>query len=124
MPQLGLRNRAGLRPADLARASAGQTRGPGKERTRAEGSVICPRAMRWGSTLAVGAVSLLVSFAAEASPEDLFGYGGRTSAMGATGVAHASGYESAWHNPALASTVRENKLTLGYGGAVFALDAL
>jgi long-chain fatty acid transport protein len=61
---------------------------------------------------------------AAASPEDLFGYGGRTSAMGATGTAHASGYESAWHNPALASTIRENKLTLGYGGAVFALDAV
>ncbi len=44
--------------------------------------------------------------------------------MGATGVAHASGYESAWHNPALASTIRDNKLTLGYGGAVFALDAV
>ncbi|MBX3207998.1 MAG: hypothetical protein KF764_23325 [Labilithrix sp.] len=61
---------------------------------------------------------------AEASPEDLFGYGGRTSAMGATGAAHATGYESAWHNPALASTIRRNKLTLGYGGAVFALDAV
>jgi long-chain fatty acid transport protein len=43
--------------------------------------------------------------------------------MGATGVAHAAGYEAAWHNPALASTIRENKLTLGYGGAVFALGA-
>jgi long-chain fatty acid transport protein len=61
---------------------------------------------------------------AEASPEDIFGYGGRTSAMGATGVAHAGGYESVWHNPALASTIRQNKLTLGYGGAVFALDAV
>jgi len=80
--------------------------------------------MRGVLTLAVGAASLLVSVAAEASPEDLFGYGGRTSAMGATGVAHASGYESAWHNPALASTIRENKLTLGFGGAVFALDAV
>jgi long-chain fatty acid transport protein len=61
---------------------------------------------------------------AAASPEDLFGYGGRTSAMGATGVTHATGYETAWHNPALASTIRQNKLTLGYTGAVFALDAV
>jgi hypothetical protein len=66
----------------------------------------------------------LASDEAKASPEDLFGYGGRTSAMGATGTAHAEGYESAWHNPALASTIRNNKLTLGYGGAVFALDAV
>jgi hypothetical protein len=44
--------------------------------------------------------------------------------MGSTGVAHAQGYEAAWHNPALASTIRSNKLTLGYGGAVFSLDAV
>lgn len=80
--------------------------------------------MRRGLTLAFGAAALCASSVAEASPEDLFGYGGRTSAMGATGVAHASGYESAWHNPALASRIRQNKLTLGYGGAVFALDAV
>jgi hypothetical protein len=74
--------------------------------------------------LALGAAAALSSARADASPEDLFGYGGRTSAMGATGVAHAAGYESAWHNPALASTIRENKLSLGYGGAVFALDGV
>ena len=73
---------------------------------------------------ALGAVAMLASRPAAASPEDLFGYGSRTSAMGATGVAHAQGHETAWHNPALASTIRENKLTLGYGGAVFALDAV
>lgn len=66
---------------------------------------------------------LLASGSANASPEDLFGYGGRTSAMGATGTAHATGYETAWHNPALASTIRKNELTLGYGGGVFRLDA-
>lgn len=43
--------------------------------------------------------------------------------MGATGAAHAKGYETAYHNPALASTIRENKLTLGYGAAVFSLAA-
>ncbi|MDB4934933.1 MAG: hypothetical protein JWP87_1905 [Labilithrix sp.] len=60
---------------------------------------------------------------ASASPEDIFGYGGRSSAMGATGTAFAGGYESAWHNPALASDVRGPKLTLGYTGAVLRLDA-
>ncbi len=75
-------------------------------------------------SLAVGAAAALASAPVAASPEDLFGYGSRTSAMGATGTAHAVGYESAWHNPALAHAIRENKLTLGYGGAVFALDAV
>ena len=60
---------------------------------------------------------------AAASPEDIFGYGARTSAMGATGTAYASGYESAFHNPALASAVRVPKLTLGYVGGVLRLDA-
>lgn len=80
------------------------------------------------SALAAALLSIPLLLAAEtpaeASPEDLFGYGGRTNAMGATGVAHSSGYESAWHNPALASTIRTNKLTLGYGGAVYGLDAV
>ncbi|AKV02759.1 hypothetical protein AKJ09_09422 [Labilithrix luteola] len=75
------------------------------------------------TTLVVSACAFAWSGATSASPEDLFGYGARTSAMGATGVAHATGYESAFHNPALASTTRENKLTLGYTGAVFRLDA-
>ncbi len=74
--------------------------------------------------LAAGLAAIFACGAAQASPEDVFGYGGRTSAMGSTGTAHATGYESAWHNPALASTIRENKLTLGLSGAVFALDAV
>jgi long-chain fatty acid transport protein len=80
--------------------------------------------MRW-SLGAIGAFALCLLAAknADASPEDLFGYGGRTSAMGATGTAHATGYETAWHNPALASTVRKNQLTLGHGGGIFRLDA-
>lgn len=65
----------------------------------------------------------LAASPASASPEDLFGYGARTSAMGATGTAYAGGYESAWHNPALASDVRGPKLTLGYTGGILRLDA-
>ncbi len=72
--------------------------------------------------LGVGA-SLLAARGAAASPEDLFGYGARTSAMGATGTAHSTGYEAAWHNPALSSVVRVPKLTLGYTGGVLRLDA-
>lgn len=76
------------------------------------------RALVLAATVALGGART-----AHASPEDIFGYGGRTSAMGATGAAHAQGYESAFHNPALASTVRDNKLTLGFSGAHFRLDA-
>jgi long-chain fatty acid transport protein len=54
-----------------------------------------------------------VASPAAASPEDIFGYGARTSAMGATGAAHARGYEVAFANPALASLARENSRVLG-----------
>jgi long-chain fatty acid transport protein len=82
-------------------------------------------ATRRSLAVALG-VAFSVAFSepeASASPEDLFGYGARTSAMGATGAAHAGGAETAFHNPALASTLRETTLSLGYGGATFALDA-
>ena len=59
----------------------------------------------------------------EASPEDIFGYGPRGAAMGGTGTASAQGFEAAYSNPALLSGVRANKLTLGYFGATFGLDA-
>lgn len=70
--------------------------------------------------LVMGATS--VAKDAHASPEDLFGYGPRTSAMGGTGAASAQGFEAAWANPALLSRMRERKLTLGYGGATFGLS--
>lgn len=82
--------------------------------------------MRLGLAAAVLSCSVLASAPAAGSPEDIFGYGGRTSAMGATGVAHAFGYESAWHDPALASPAghgAKSQLTLGYGGAIFRLNA-
>ncbi len=74
------------------------------------------------ATAAFVAVGLATSNAA-ASPEDIFGYGARSSAMGSTGTAFAGGYESAWHNPALASDVARAKLTLGYTGGVLRLEA-
>src|SRR5687768_9302135 len=77
-----------------------------------------------GAALSAALVLGIEGREAHASPEDLFGYGGRTSAMGATGTAHATGYETAWHNPALAANTRANKLTLGYIGGVLRLDAV
>lgn len=79
--------------------------------------------LRLGLGLAAGLAVALCSSPALASPEDMFGYGARTSGMGATGTAYAGGYESAWHNPALASDVRAPKLTLGYMGGILRLDA-
>jgi long-chain fatty acid transport protein len=76
---------------------------------------------RWVTAIALAVAAWAPR--ADASPEDLFGYGARSSAMGATGTAHAIGYESAWHNPALASGVRQNRLVLGYVAGVFRLDA-
>jgi len=55
---------------------------------------------------------------AEASPEDLFGYGPRSSAMGATGTAVAHDFEAAYSNPALLSAIRVRRLSLGFLGAV------
>jgi long-chain fatty acid transport protein len=43
--------------------------------------------------------------------------------MGATGTAYAGGYEAAWHNPAIASVTEAPKLTLGYSGGLFRLNA-
>jgi long-chain fatty acid transport protein len=61
--------------------------------------------------------------AALASPEDVLGYGARSSAMGATGAADADGYEAVHGNPALLSLARRRALTLGFEGAVFDLRA-
>lgn len=76
------------------------------------------------ATLSAIAIAIASSLAkpASASPEDLFGYGPRSSAMGGTGAASAQGFEAAWGNPALLSRMRERKLTFGYGGATFGLS--
>jgi long-chain fatty acid transport protein len=87
------------------------------------GSRTAAKGVAAGASALIAAALTFATSPASASPEDLFGYGARTSAMGATGTAHASGYEAAWHNPALASSVRGPKLTLGYVGGVMRLDA-
>lgn len=81
------------------------------------------RGRAWATGVALAMAIGTRASSAEASPEDMIGYGARTSAMGSTGIAHATGYETAWHDPALASDIRAPKLTLGYTGAIFRLDA-
>ncbi len=59
-----------------------------------------------------------------ASAEDVFGYGVRSSGMGATGAAVSSGHESVYGNPALLSVPgQKRELTLGFLGAHFDLRA-
>jgi long-chain fatty acid transport protein len=58
-----------------------------------------------------------------ASPEDVFGFGPRSVAMGATGAADAEGFGAVWANPALLSLARERAITLGLFGASFDLHA-
>lgn len=60
---------------------------------------------------------------AQASPADLFGFGPRSEAMGATGAALGRGFEATYENPALLSWARRRELTLGYQQAVFSLRA-
>ncbi|HVY48364.1 MAG TPA: hypothetical protein VHB21_20895 [Minicystis sp.] len=72
--------------------------------------------------LSLGACLAQASSAA-ASPEDVFGFGARSSAMGATGAALGEGYEAVYANPALLSLTRERELTLGFQGAIFDLHA-
>jgi long-subunit fatty acid transport protein len=60
---------------------------------------------------------------AQASPEDVLGFGPRSIAMGSTGAAGSEGYEAVYGNPALLSTARSRELTLGFVGAVFDVHA-
>ena len=71
----------------------------------------------------LAAIGALVAAPAEASSEDVLGFGPRSIAMGATGVAGSEGYESVYGNPALLSTARSRQLTLGFVGAAFDVHA-
>ncbi len=76
--------------------------------------------LRRAPILALLATSLWPRLAA-ATPQDLFGYGPRASAMGGTGGAFLDDFSAVHANPAGLSRVRGRRLTLGYAGAAFAL---
>ena len=61
--------------------------------------------------LAVGIAAFATR--ADASPEDLFGFGARSSAMGATGPASAEGYEAVFGAPGLLAETHVKQFTLG-----------
>ncbi len=67
--------------------------------------------------LLAGTIALLSASTASASPQDLFGYGGRTPSLAMTGTSYVDGYESVYANPAGLATVRRRGLYLGFPGA-------
>jgi len=75
--------------------------------------------------IGLGALLALVASTsiASASPQDVLGYGARSSAMGGTGVASAEGYESVYKNPALLSLTKDPEIDVGMEGVVFQLKA-
>lgn len=60
---------------------------------------------------------------AQASPQNVLGFGPRASALGSTGTASAEGADAVYANPALLSVNRETHLQLGFEGAVFSFRA-
>lgn len=82
-----------------------------------------PRSQRPLLAFGLAAISALSSTPAQASPEDVLGFGPRSIAMGATGAAGSEGYESVYGNPALLSTAQRRQLSLGFVGAIFDIHA-
>lgn len=82
----------------------------------------CTRLLR-GVAGAWAFAFLALAKSADASPQDLFGLGPQTSAMGGTGAAIGRGFETVHSNPALLSASRERSLTLGFQAAHFSLHA-
>jgi long-chain fatty acid transport protein len=78
------------------------------------------RAAAAALTVALGAFA---ANDAHASPEDIFGYGPRASAMGGTSTSTSDDYEATYGNPALLSRIRRARLVLGLTGATFDLHA-
>jgi len=65
------------------------------------------------AALAVLALALTAGTAA-ASPTDLFGFGGRSPAMGQTGVATATDFDAAYLNPAGLADIVHKRVTIGF----------
>ncbi|MEZ4293831.1 MAG: hypothetical protein R3B70_02560 [Polyangiaceae bacterium] len=85
------------------------------------------RARRSHCRLAAGlfaaGVAALAPAAASASPQDVFGFGPRSTAMAGAGASIGWGFETVRSNPALLSLSRERTLSVGWFGAFFDLDA-
>lgn len=75
------------------------------------------------AAFAAAAVGLSVAPDVNAAPQDLFGFGARSSGMGMTSAASAEGYEAIYGNPGLLAESRQKALTLGIGIARHGLTA-
>ena len=76
--------------------------------------------------LASGAAALaaIVSTStAQASPQDVFGYGPRSVAMAGAGASIGWGFETVRSNPSLLTLSRERSLSVGWMGAFFDVNA-
>lgn len=60
---------------------------------------------------------------ASASPQDLFGFGPQSSAMGGTGAALGAGFDAVHANPARLAASHEDTFSLGFQAARFSLHA-
>lgn len=74
------------------------------------------------SPLALLAALTCIAGTAHASPQDLFGYGGRTPGLAMTGTSYAEGYEAVYANPAGLAPVRRRGLILGAHGAGYQVN--
>ncbi len=68
---------------------------------------------------AVALAAVLAAGPASASPQDLFGYGPRSVAMGATGASYGDDFGAVYGNPAGLSRMRTASLTVGLAGTAF-----
>jgi long-chain fatty acid transport protein len=79
--------------------------------------------VRLAAALGAFAIASLSAVSVDAAPQDLFGFGTRSSGMGMTGAASAEDYEAIYGNPGLLAETRDKSLTLGFGIARHALRA-
>ncbi len=82
---------------------------------------VSSKAGRSLTALLAGATVLAAAASAHASPQDVFGFGGRTTGMAMTGASYAEGYEAVFANPAGLGPVRRRGLNIGLHGAGFQL---
>jgi long-chain fatty acid transport protein len=72
----------------------------------------------------LAAAFLALAAEAQASPLELFGFGGRSPALAATGAATAEGFDATYLNPAGLADVRGKRLSAGTLFGTFALDGI
>lgn len=83
------------------------------------------RRSRAGAAAFAGMLVVLVALApagVRASPQDLFGYGSRSSAMAGTGTSFGDDYEAVFSNPAGLSRAARRGLVVGAHGAGYAVS--